>query len=92
MRSWLRLTLSALNASPSLRRNSRRMTLSRVTRVAVDVDPLDIDARRFADLERDVHHPLFGVAIVGRVDVGEGIAEVPATSFRPVTVSSTAWR
>ena len=30
MRSWLRLTLSALNASPSLRRNSRRMTLSRV--------------------------------------------------------------
>ena len=56
-------------------RNSRRMTLSRVDGVAVDVDPLDIDARRLIDLEADVHLPLLGIAVIGRGDVGEGIAE-----------------
>ena len=45
-------------------------------RVAGDVDPLDIDARRLADLERDVHQPLVGIAVVGRIDVGECVTEV----------------
>ena len=66
MRSWLRLTLNALKASPSLRRNSRRMTLSRVT-----VLPGCRSARR----RRAAFRPtlkvrfitlLFGVAVVGR--------------------------
>ena len=43
-------------------------------RVAVDVDPLDVDAWRFVDPELDVHQLLFGIAIIGRIDVGEGIA------------------
>src|SRR6185369_2449741 len=44
--------------------------------VAGDVDTLDIDARSLADLDREIHDVLVGVAIVGRVDVGKGVAEV----------------
>src|SRR3546814_10720948 len=42
--------------------------------VAVDVDPLDIDARRIADPERDVHGALVFVPLKLRPDVGESIA------------------
>src|SRR3546814_2581645 len=45
-------------------------------RVAVDVDPLDIGARAFADIESDVHRPRFGIAAELPVDVGTGIAEL----------------
>src|SRR3546814_10187145 len=44
-------------------------------RVAVDVDPLDIGARAFADVEGDVHRPRFGIAAELRIDVGKGVAE-----------------
>src|SRR5205085_6854005 len=44
-------------------------------RVAGDVDPLDIDAWRRADLDGEVHHLFLGVAVIGRTDVGERIAE-----------------
>ncbi len=45
-------------------------------RIAVDVDPLDVDAWRLPDLESDVHRPGIGIALVARADVGERVAEV----------------
>jgi len=50
-------------------------------RVAVDLDPLHINARRFVDDERHPHLALFLVAIKAGVDVGKRVAE-EADRFR----------
>src|SRR3546814_10363177 len=44
-------------------------------RVAVDVDPLDIDAGRVGDAEIDPHRQRVLVALEVRLDVREGVAE-----------------
>ncbi len=44
-------------------------------RVAVDVDPLDIDPRRLAQDEGHVHREVFAAAVEPRRDVGKGVAE-----------------
>ena len=76
MRSWLRLTLQRVERVALVDPEFAADDLVAGDGVAGDVDPLDIDARRLADLEGQVHHLLLGIAVVGRVDVGEGVAEV----------------
>ena len=44
-------------------------------RVAVDVDPLHIDARRVGDAEINPHRQVFLAAVEVRLHIGEGIAE-----------------
>ncbi len=44
-------------------------------RVAVDINPLDINARAFGDLEGDPHRQIVFVACIARRHVGKGVAE-----------------
>ena len=44
-------------------------------RVAVDIDPFNINARRFSDLEGQIHCQRFFVARIAGADIGEGIAK-----------------
>ena len=63
MRSWLRLTLKRVEGVAFVDAELAADDLVAGDRIALDVDPLDIDARRLADPEGDVHLLLLGVAV-----------------------------
>jgi hypothetical protein len=75
IRSSERFTWKLLKASPSARRISRRDHLVLGLRVAVDLDPFDIGALGFGDVEVHAHRQRIGVLLELRVHVGEGVAE-----------------
>ena len=98
MRSWLRLILMRVERVAFVQSEFAADDLVARDGIALDVDPLDVGALRLAHFDRDVHHLLFGVASVARIDVGEGIA-LDARDFAqpgynvldPLGVEPVAW-
>ena len=57
-------------------------------RVADDIDPLDIDARALADIEREIDNVLLAVAVDPRLHLDERIAAVVNVQFHRIDAAA----